>query len=321
LLVHRDAPNRWQRTDGGFAYSVPGLEWQHFPVGKLFTLNLSDYRQFDVAFWDDGKYKGHSEFLPPPPRRNSPFVISYALYPTLSQGHFRERMHRARLNADGVLVDHDDLERWREATGLPVARCAYSVDETVYVPKEKDIDVGFYCVWAWNKERPALDVWLQGYCTRKGWTYASTGGEDRGQDAYADMLGRTKVVIHMNRTPRTRAPRLFDAAACGCAILANPAPTVSGEDWGADRDRYCIFSVPRSEEYRAFKLEDVPEYGDEDCRQVADQLDWLLDQGNWSGVAERARAYVLQYHTWRTRARELRQTLGDMFPALGRRGR
>lgn len=321
LLVHRDVPHRWQRTDGGFAYPVPGLEWTHAPVGKLFTLDLSQYRAFDVIWLDDGKYKEHSEFVPPPPRKRSPFVVCYGLYPTLTRGHFTERVNRVRINADGVLLDHDDLERWREATGLPCARMAYSVDETVYVPKEKDIDVGFYCVWAWNKERPALDAWLRGYCTRKGWTYASTDGEDRGRDAYADMLGRTKVVVHMNRTLRTRAPRLFDAAACGCAVLSNPAPTVSGEDWGADRDRYCIFSVPRSEEYRAFESEDMLEYGDEDCRQVSDQLDWLLDQNYWSEVAGRAHVYVLEYHTWRARARELQRTLLDMFPALARRGR
>jgi len=318
-LFHRDDWYRQEaRIDGQFAYPVPQLTWQHFNLKKIFKVDLFKYRQFDVAWLDDGKYKSHSQFIPDAPHLTylCPPVAMYVLYPTLSQGHYRRRVKRAVLNADLVLVDHDDLGLWEEGTGLPTRRLAYSVNEHYYCDRgyNRDIDVGFYYITAFNKERPALDTWLENFCRRKGYVYRSTHGKGVGTK-YAELLARTKVVIHMNRTPETRPPRIFDVAASGACLLSNYMPDVSGEYW-QDGTHYEVFGEPYSETYAEFEPKDIPIYTNKDCKELIQRLQTLLIGGDWQQMAENAKQYVLSCHTWEHRAKQLYTILLDAFPKL-----
>lgn len=319
LLVHRDDWYRGKpRIDGFFQYPVPEFKVTHLPVNKGFHLDLHDYRSHDIVFWDDGKYKSYAGFKPNPPHSTYmvPQVCQYVLYPTLTRSHYNTRVARARRNADLVLIDHDDIERWGQDTNLPCVRMAYCTDEYYYSNhgQPRDIDVGFYYITAWNKERPALDSFLSHYCAQRHWTYHSTHGESVGT-AYADLLARTKVTIHLLRTPFTRPPRIFDASASGSAVLSNPMPEVSGEKW-INGDNYLSFSWPRSEEYKQFTPDEIPTYSEKDCYQIIDALDYLIQKDGWSYIANNAYQYVLAHHTWKIRAKQLYSTILNHFPKI-----
>jgi hypothetical protein len=311
VLVHRDHWLRWERVDGQFAYPVEEFTWEHQAVPKKFRMDLTAMAgAFDLVWWDEGKHGfARSMFCPPRGDARPVPVVYYALYPTLDEWTYGDRVERAQMNADAVAVEHDDLRRWADV-GMPAFRCAYSVNEEYYRPAEKTVDVGHYCIWSHSWERAALDEWLEGYCRRRGWTFASNRGNEMGRD-YADALARTRVVVHMNRTPLTRPPRIFDAAACGAALLANPMPAVSGEEW-EEGYHYAAFRAPVCAEYKAERREMEP-LTDGECEDVAAKLEWLM-AGNWEAVAGQAQQYVLTEHTWRVRAGQLRAALGE---ALG----
>lgn len=317
LLVHKSDWYRGEeRIDGFFQYPVPEFTWDHLEVKKGFHLDLHQhqYRKYDIIFWDDGKYKDYAGFSPLAPHTTYmvPQVCMYALYPTLTNSHFTRRVARAKKNADIVLIDHDDVERWKEATKLRCFRMAYCTNERYYVPGAKDIDVGFYYVLGWNKERVAMDKWLKGFCHKKGWSYHSTNGKSVGRN-YRDLLSRTRVVIHMNRTMNTRPPRIFDASISGCAMLSNPMPVVSEENWDG---KHVSFQWPRSEEYKQFTRKEVPTYTDRDCGQVAQGLERLIDKHHYREIVLRAREYTLQFHTWAVRAGQLREVICAAFPKI-----
>jgi hypothetical protein len=312
-IYHRGDEYRWNRIDGQFSYPVDGLKWTQHALSKSEQVKLASVED-DVVWLDEGKYRNYKLFTPEPgPGRPVP-VVYYALYPTLAQDIYKSRVQRAKKHADAVLVEHDDLERWERDTGLPCRRLAYSVNEQLYRDRgqRRDIDVGYYCVYAFNSERPALDAWLADYCKRKDYSFQSTGGENVGVK-YAELLARTKVVVHMTRTPKTRPPRIFDTAASGAALLSNPMPDVSGERW-EPWVHYVPFNKPRSVIYQPFT--GWKPMDDGECAEIAHGLAWLLDEGHWAHVAERAREYVLARHTWARRAVELRGILCDLFPEL-----
>ncbi len=309
-LVHR---GHWYRNeariDGQFAYPVPGLTWTHHNVDRSFDLDIRTLGDVDAVWWDDGKYSD-VRFTPEKGARKVPIVF-WALYPTLA-AHIRQtRLSMIRPYADAVLLDHDNPDFW---PGIPGRRLAYSVNERYYRDRglNRDVDVGFYNVWGHNPLRPAFDAWLEGLCKRHGWRYWSNKGQFIGTQ-YATLLARTKVVVHLNRTPDTRPPRIFDCAACGTALLSNPMPRLPGENW-VPWWHYGEFVYPR-DQYE----ENVPDHKpltDADCPEVIEGLEWMLDRGAWQAIAQNAKEYVLACHTWEQRAWELRGILLDLFPAL-----
>ena len=302
LLVHRDQQHRWERIDGQFAYEVPEFAWEHRTVDKVFTLDVNDCDGYDVVWWDEGKHRLGPHFQPRRGAGRRRPVAYYCLYPSLA-GHMRtSRQKRARDDADLVLLDHDRLDLWRDV-GVPAWRCAYSVDERRYRPLEKDIDVGFYCVWNYSPERPALNAWLEAFCERKGYRFWSNRGLV--VDDYAELLGRTKVVLHLNRTPDTRPPRIFDVSAAGGVLVSNPMPPVEGENWRHAVHYWKISRPGPKAEVGNVAFREMA-YTDEDCAEIAFALEMLLDGGRWEPMAREARKYVLSHHTWAHRARWLR---------------
>jgi len=319
MLCHRDEWYRFEpRIDGHFQYPVLQFNWQHHILPKAFKFDLSTVpSDIDVVWFDEGKYKDKiSSFEPGKPHttKGLPPVICNIIYPTLTSSHFRTRLERANKNADLVLLDHDTLERWEAKCNAPARRLAYSVNERYYRDRglKRDIDVGFYYVRGFSRERPALDDWLEKFCNRKGYIYRSTKGQNVGTK-YAELLARTKVVVHINRTPFTRPPRIFDCGASRSALLSNPMPQVSGERFVKDV-HYVTFENPHSTDYEPFESWDA--YTDGDCQEIVAGLEYLLDVGAWEDIAENCHQYVLACHTWEQRAKELYGILLDVFPDL-----
>jgi len=314
-LLHRDNWYRDRlRVDGQFAYYVPGLEWVHIPVDKAVDIDISPLKDIDVIWLDDGKYS-RLNIQPPKGNRISPLAY-YILYPTLAGHLYHDRLEKARQVADLVLLDHDDLGRWQH-TDFQARRLAYSVNDYYYRDRgmRRDIDVGYYAFWGHNRGRPAFEKWLGDFCKRKGFRFYGLNGKGVHTE-YANLLARTKVVVHLGRTAQTRPPRIFDAAACGAACVANRMPRVSGEYWQAGH-HYWAFDQPQ-DVYEEL-AEPFGEYTDTDCWQVIEGLEYLLEDGEWERIAQNAKTYVLANHTWARRAVELRGMLLDCFPHLRER--
>ena len=315
-LVHRGHWYRYERIDGQFAYPVPEFTWTHHEVDKAFRVNL-DELDADVVWWDEAKHKdANCRFLPVKGRARQTPLVYYCLYPTLTMHHFRSRRERAKKFADVVCLEHDDLERWH-GVHAGIYRLAYSVDENLYQPAPKTVDVGFYCFYGYSPERPAMAHWLADFCQRKGYSFLTNQG-DSGRD-YPQWLAKTKVVVHLNRTRRTRPPRIFDVAACGGALLSHRMPEVSGEKWEAGVHYVAFDNPPPPDEMQPTDDRGGKTFNDADCTEVAAGLEWLLDGGNWETVAAQARAYVLKHHTWAVRAQELQAILLRAFPSLKER--
>jgi hypothetical protein len=312
-LLHRGSWYRGKaRVDGQFAYEVEGLEWVHHVVDKQFTLDVSPWKDVDVLWLDDGKYHKNATLVPPKGQRISPLVY-YVLYPTLAHHLYEDRLAKARQWADLVLLDHDDLGRWQDRS-FQARRLAYSVNDHYYRDRglRRDIDVGYYAVWGHNRGRKAFEAWLGDFCARKGYRFYGLKGESV-KTEYANLLARTKVVVHLSRTAHTRPPRIFDAAASGAATLSNPMPEVSGECW-LPWVHYAPFREPQ-DVYQE-RAEPWPSFSDEECAEVIAGLEWLLDEGHWEPTAQAAKQYVMSCHTWERRAVELRGILLDCFPQL-----
>jgi len=310
-LVHRGHWYRGEaRVDGQFAYEVPEFKWFHHVVQKQFKCNLASL-DCDMVWWDDGKYQNEGELFIPGKKERSKPVIQYALYPTLTKSHYSSRYNRAKLNSNLVLVDHDKLARW-SGCKCPARRLAYSVNDRYYYDRglERDIDVGFYCVWGYSPQRNPFHYWLKHWCARKGYKYESTYGLS--VKHYPKLLARTKVVVHLNRTMITRPPRIFDCAASGAALLSNPMPAVTGEEW-IEGTHYRAFTKPQGTTSHTRNVPHPP-FTDTQCKEVIDGLETLIDTGQWEVLAANAKAYVLEHHTWATRAKQLRVILDDVFP-------
>lgn len=305
-LVHRGQQYRYDRIDGQFAYEVPEFTWEHVEVHKgVRDLDVNQWAgRFDLVWLDPGKY-AHTNILAPKRSQHKIPVIYWSLYPTLTRGHLAKERARAQYNANLVLVDHDDLKHWG-GLGIPARRLAYSVNERYYYDRglARDIDVNFCCFPGYSYERGALNKWLASYCKRREWSYVS-GGRYAG-DRYAVLMARSKVMVHILRTPQTRPPRIFDTAASGTALLSNPMPVVSGETWTIG-EHYKTFRKPFSEKMAPTKNPKQAKMDDVVCREIASGLDELLGDDSWREIAENAKRYVLAHHTWATRATELRQ--------------
>jgi hypothetical protein len=273
-VIIKDRPGtreRERRNMGMWSYAVDSFTWDFIAPGKGTTISTRDLKAkgFDLIFHEDGgawaEYSGRA--IP---------VVFYSIDSTLSEEyHFRPRFAQA-CQADLVLVDHDRLERF-EPSGRPVRRLLYCVNDRLFYPREKTLDVDFQC--GGTPERARLRVQLSELCKAHGWSYRS--GVAPLED-YAAAMGAAKVVVVLPRTPRNRPHRVYDAMACGAAVLSAPLPDIQEERLFAGRDY-----TPLSEDLDT---------------QLAAVLGWmphLVSAGNG----------FIQQHTWSTRARELRTLL------------
>lgn len=272
------------RTYGPWSYRVPEFEVEHYPfTGKRLVLDRARFADHDLIVQEDGRLWVEWQ-------SNGPPLIYVVTDSILSDRHYRDRFQQAAY-ADLTLVDMDDLARF-EGEDRRVARCSYSVNDHLFYDRglPKVIDVGVYMNLN-APERRTMAAFLEDACRRRGWSLdVSTYVGER----YAEAFNRTRIAVHLERTPTVRAHRLFDAMACRTCVLTSPEPAVSGEERQAGMH------------YREWT----------DLVDLEQQIDALLTTGEWEQVAQAGYELVHRAHTWAVRARQLRTLLGQAFPQL-----
>ena len=277
-LIVKNTPSSFEREQknvGYFSYPVPEFTWEYFSPGKGISVELDAFKRagFDfVMHIDGGNWCAYTNRTIP--------VVYYSIDSTLSETHhFAPRLEQAS-RADLVLVDHDDLERFKPG-GKSVRRWLYCVNDRVFYPREKTLDVDFQC--GGSAERSKMRVYLSDLCKARGLSYKS--GVAPLAD-YAENMGAAKVVVVLPRTPTNRPHRVYDAGASSAAILTAPLPFIEGEFSEFIRKNMFTFHNER-------ELEEL----------VVD-----LTPTMW---AEPFHTEIMTRHTWATRAAELRAILAE----------
>ncbi|HUZ68100.1 MAG TPA: glycosyltransferase [Candidatus Saccharimonadales bacterium] len=207
------------------------------------------------------------------------------------------------------------LDRLRELGARRAETVHWAADPDLFRPRDvgKEADVFFY--GHSDKFRREWMRDLIGEPSRRlpGVDFAIGGYDYRGDTGTARMLGRipfnafphaiSSARVNLNATRRAHAQvyasstcRLFELAASGAAIVSNPLAGL--ERWfDPDRDLRVVGSVDEA----------VTAYGD-----------LLADPGYAEELGQRARAHVLDEHTYGHRARQLLDVLGLGVPASAR---
>jgi glycosyltransferase involved in cell wall biosynthesis len=280
-LVHRDSDRCTdKRMVGIWSYDVPEFSTAHFAVKRGFVLDRADFAgDFDLIFYEDGKL--HGRFVGP----TAIPVVYYVVDSTLSGEHYEKRREQAA-QADLVVVDHDELGRFRWPGGPPVRRLSHCVNDRLFrdYGEERTVDVSFHCRTKGSTERAKLAEWLAVLCGRSGYRYRTGTLYD---EDYPRGFNRSRLTVNLTRTPGNRPHRIFDAMACRTCVVTNRLRDVSDEVRRAGMD--------------------YVEYADRDGLAAA--IAELLHNDAWRDVAERGYQLVQEHHTWAVRARELRRLL------------
>ncbi len=271
----KDAADGW-RKHGWWSYSVPGLEWAVLPVERGQEVSLSWLEeQADFIVIEDWAWPnlvGQTE---------KPLLYVVVDSNTSTRRLAVYQQYAAHIRARVILVDQDELKNFCQIG--PSYRWAYAVNEMVFHPLDKTVDVAYHC--ARTPERSALGDYLA--CWMKDRPYIYTTGCNFSIAVYAALLGRAKICVHLGTHPQCRSHRLFDALASGCCLLTSPLPYIDG-DGLCPGVHYEVFHSPG---------------------ELTDKIAVLLSTGHWQEIAERGREYVLAHHTWTTRAEELKAIL------------
>jgi spore maturation protein CgeB len=282
LIVKNNSASRERdrRQAGYFSYAVPEFTWEHLSPGKQSQMDTRALKRagFDVILHEDGgnwgAYLGSA--IP---------VIYYAVDSTLSTAHLAQRQEQAA-RADLVLVDHDRLERFAARRGKPALRWGYCVNDRLFYPREKGVDVAYHCNSGGvaHSRRAEVRALLREWSGADGYSL-STGHLDVVQ--YAEALGRARVVVNLPQFAGNRPHRVLDAMASGAALLTAPVPDVSGEDRRAGT-HYAEW---------------------QDTGELRQRIAAMLDEDGWREYADAGYAWVMAGHTWAVRARELRSLI------------
>lgn len=279
-LIHRDSPRSMdKRMVGIWSYPVPEFTWEHFPQTKGFVIQKKTLKDFDLIFYEDGKLKNGQFVGAGPP------VAYYVVDSTLSQKHYEVRRQQAAAT-DLVLVDHDNLQRFRWRDGPPVRRLSHCVNDKWFKDYglAKDVDVSFHCRTKGSSARAKMNKRLRKFCESEGYVYASGVRHD---EKYGMAFNRSKVTVNLGRTPTNRPHRIFDAPACRTCLVTSTLPDVVEEVTGD------VIPYGSNEELTAVltALMDDPML----CTQhTSDQY-----------------AHIRRSHLWSVRAGQLRQILWE----------
>lgn len=288
-IIHRDTPDAasYRQLYGLFSYEVPEFDWRYVPVNRTFTLDKDELAQdFDLIFYHDlktwGGFTGEAD-IP---------VLYHVMDSTLSEKHYLARYQKAQEVADLILVDWDRLDRFDDLD-IPVRRLAYAVNDRLFYDRDlpKEIDVSFFVRFHPSVERMRFDYYMMNHCQERGWVYESG---IRTGERYARAFNQSKISIHLNRTPATRSPRIFDIMASNCCLLCDTQPTVSGDTHQA------------GVHYVAF----------DNLKDAFDQIDGLLESGAWEEYAEAGYEHVRERSAWSVRAKQLRAMVEQQFPQV-----
>lgn len=284
-LLVKSSPStreRENRNMGWWSYPVPEFTWDHFSPGANIQNEIRKYAaDYDLIFHEDGGNWGCYGVSDIP-------VVYMSVDSTLSDAHYDVR-HRQAKQADLVLVDHDSLDRFR-LNNKRVRRLAYCVNDNVFKPLEKTIDITFHCSTGTRKgapggvERNVLRDQLNTICKQNGWSYRSG---TKGLQEYAESMGRSRIVVNWPRTSINRPHRIFDAMACGACVVTGPLPHVE-EDHRNAGEHYVEFV---------------------NNNELPETLAGLLIDDTWAKIARNGNELVNERHAWKTRASELRSIL------------
>jgi hypothetical protein len=247
---------------GLWSYPVPEFTWTGYGVANGFTLDRGKLKGHDLIFLEDWV---HGEFTGDGP------PVAYWIVESNSSPRREANYHAYAERANLVLLDQDRLDGWP----VPAHRLAYAVNEHVFRPLEKTIDVAYHVQK--TPERDEVGKWLADFCKARGYSYASGWLPVR---EYAESMGRARVVVHYDHRPQCRSHRVFDALACGACLVTSPLPEIDGD---------------------GFKLsEHYLEWHNQD--ELGRLIDWSLKNRE---TAMRGYHKVLTCHTWATRAKQL----------------
>lgn len=269
---------RDDRNMGYWSYPVPEFEWKHFVFGSRKAYAEPGMNKRDIIFQEDAGPRYFKNRLRP--------LVYLAIDGTLSDDHLQARLERAE-NADLILVDHDDLSRY-ECLGKPVKRLNYCINDKIMrnYGQDKIIDVSFCCSTSNNLTRKRVRNMLGTYCKKRRLVYQS--GVMHITD-YAKVMNRSKIVVNWPRTLGNRPHRVFDALACKTCLVSGQIPDVPGDNLVSGRDYVSVSEI----------------------KEIPDVIDELMTTGKWQEIAENGYKTVMKYHTWATRARQLREILKE----------
>lgn len=270
-LIHRDRDG-YRKLCGWWSYPVPEFTWTPVKVGNV-GFHAAPKPGADLIALEDWIFGNVAKQGIP---------MAYWVIDSGRSSAQLERNRRQAMQADLILVDSDRLENF-SGMGVPARRCAYAVNEQLYKPVEKDIDVAFLC-WP-TPERRAIQFAAERICKAHGWSFL-TGTFD--QLVYAEQLARAKIVVHFQHVKNSRSWRLFDVMATRGCILSSVIPLIDGD------------GIKPGVHYAEYRDE-----ADLESRLIE------LMGGEWVHIAETGYNHVMKYHTWETRAAELRALLSQ----------
>lgn len=271
-----------RRKQGWWSYPVPDLEWTCYPVQDGERLTRADFERqgHDLVVWEDWCW---------PIWEGRSGIPIYAVVVDSNTSSRRRKLYLERAKAaDVLLIDQDRLDVFGKL-GKPVFRWQYAVNEQVFAPSQKQIDVAYHV--ARTDERAALAEPLAAFCRER--EYSLTMGGGMTIDQYAARLAAARICVHKATWPQCRSHRFFDALAAGCCLLTDPVQPVAEDGF-----------IPGRHFMEWDGLADL-------TRQVA----LLLDSGQWNVIAQAGQGWVLRHHTWRTRASELMTIIERTYAA------
>jgi len=258
---------------GWWSYPVPDFEWQFFPVEEKQVVNKNKFadRGFDLIFWEDwaqNTWEG-----------DKAIPIYAAIVDSNTSAKRRKKYTERAMQSDVLLIDQDKLTPFGK-TGRPAFRWQYAVNEHQFAPRQKTIDVGYHV--AFTEARAALTDPIRQHCRMMGYSLSDGGGNTI--DRYANLIGSARIVVHMGTREQCRSHRFFDALASGSCLLTDPV-------WSVQEDRF----VPWKHFVEWTNV-----------NHLQSRITELLESGQWEVIANAGREHVLRYHTWRTRAAQLK---------------
>ena len=275
VVCRRKAFDEDRQKHGWWSYPVPDFTWTFYPVsdGEAVDRDALAAQGHQAIFWEDWAWNTWTGSALP--------VMAHIVDSNTSPRRRQTYLARAR-QADVILVDQDHLNVFGDLN-RPVYRWAYGVNEHIFCPREKRIDVAYHV--ARTTERAALGGWLEGFCNQHG--YSLTIGGGRTIEQYAALLGQARIVVHRSSAPQCRSHRFFDALASRCCLLSDPIQGVP-EDGLRAGTHYLTYESPEA---------------------LGEQLDALLRDGVWAQTAAVGYQFVLARHTWANRAALLHSIL------------
>lgn len=277
LLVHRDS-DVYRHLTGWWSYPVDEFQWTALKVTRNnFIVDMQTIEpQPDLVVLDDWIW---GEF------KNLKTPLAYVIVDSArSAAQFERNRIQARF-ADLILSDSDDLWRFK-AWGKPARRFAYAVNEQLFMPRDKVYDVAFLC-WP-TDDRRIVQEWCDDICKRHNWRFLTGKYE---WQLYAQALSSAKVIVHRSYVKAARSWRVFDVMACRGCLLSSPLPDVSGD------------GLIAGEHYRTYN----------NAASLESELIYLLNDGRWEQIGAAGYRHVMENHTWRIRAAQLRETLREVF--------